>query len=96
MYVYAVCGCILLCITVLSFSLSLSRHLQLSAPQTQIKFKCILFLIEFICFSASLLSSSSYLVLLEYKIFIKNNMQLYFLLLVSDFSVWGLPIVEIF
>lgn len=89
MYVYAVCGCILLCITVLS---SLSRHLQLSAPQTQIKFKCILFLIEFICFSASLLSSSSSssLVLLEYKIFIKNNMQLYFLLLVSDFSVWGI------
>lgn len=90
MYVYAVCGCILLCITVLSFSLS--RHLQLSAPQTQIKFKCILFLIEFICFSASLLSSSSStsLVLLEYKIFIKNNMQLYFLLLVTDFSVWGI------
>lgn len=72
--------------------LSLSRHLQLSAPQTQIKFKCILFLIEFICFSASLLSSfsSPSLVLLEYKIFIKNNMQLYFLLLVSDFSVWGI------
>lgn len=91
MYVYAVCGCILLCITVLS-SLSLSRHLQLSASQTQIKFKCILFLIEFICSSASLLSSSSStsLVLLEYKIFIKNNMQLYFLLLVSDFSVWGI------